>query len=83
MRHIEIRCILGWIAMIIGAILGWYIAEFAWQMAHPQGLRIHGLPLSRGLDYWLSAPCCSLAGAALGLVLVRWRDLPDGEVDAA
>jgi len=81
MQNIDIRWFLGWIAMIVGAALGWGFAEFAWRVAHPQGVNIFGLPPTRGVDYWLLAPTCALAGATLGLAFARWRDLPNGEIE--
>ena len=73
---VTIRWVVGWIAMVVGALLGWGFAELAWRHAHPHGVYTFGGPPIRGLDYWISAMLCSLTGATIGLALVRFQDLP-------
>jgi hypothetical protein len=71
---ISVRCFLGFVAMIFGALLGWGLVELAWQHVN-QGIHMWILPV-RGWGYVAIAALCSLSGSAVGLALVRFRDLP-------
>jgi hypothetical protein len=74
---ISVRRFFGWLAMILGALLGLAIIDLRWQIAHP-GINMRGLP-TRDLTYWLLALLCMVSGGIVGLALARFRDLPSGE----
>ena len=77
---VSLLSLLGFVAMILGALLGWGLVELFWQQAFNQGFGGHSRPV-RGWGYTLTAAACSISLAAVGLALVRFRDLPSGEGD--
>ena len=76
MKHeISFRCLAGWIAMLVGAVVGWCVAEFFWGLTHPYGVNMWAPPI-RGLEFYIPAVFCAISGSALGLALARFKDLP-------
>jgi hypothetical protein len=79
-RTFTIRWFMGWIGMIIGAWVGWNLADFGWGVLNPRGVWVHGPPPTP-IGFWLMKFIWSICGGVLGLALARWRDLPSGQRD--
>lgn len=72
------RQFFGWIAMLLGAWLGWTLAVSTWHAMYLGGIYRWGSP-PLPLRFWLMALSWSVAGSVVGLAIARWRDLPVDE----
>jgi ABC-type antimicrobial peptide transport system permease subunit len=72
---ITVRHFLGFVAMILGALVGWGVVELFWQQTYDQGTHMWVRPV-RGWGYVVIAITCSLSISTVALALARFRDLP-------
>lgn len=64
------------VGCLAGTLLGGLVAEGRWQWELSRsGPRSHGVPASRGVEFYLLATAWVLGGATLGLLPAGWRDL--------
>lgn len=72
----NVRRILGYVAMVVGALVGWAIADWSWRFHIPRGFGWNAP--QRDWSFVFIGILCSLALATLALAVVRFRDLPNG-----
>lgn len=68
------------IAFVIGALLGFCLAEILLHSSHRNYLHSYGFGPQRGLDYWLMALAFSVSFGFLGMAMAGFDLLPCEDV---
>jgi ABC-type antimicrobial peptide transport system permease subunit len=76
---IGIRCFVGWVALVVGSLLGWALVEMGWRHVN-SGMHWHLRP-ERGWGYVVLAIVCAISVGVVGMSMVRFRDLPGADAD--